>query len=101
RNEPGKELIRSVTRNLLADTPSLPEDQFLLRGVDSIQFSCYDGLTWYDAWDSTTLTNLPQAVRVRIQMVDTTGGSARPLEMLVPIDSQTLTNQPTASTTGA
>src|SRR5256885_4646089 len=91
----GQDLVRSVTRNLLATMTPQPEDQWMMGGVESIQFSCYDGTTWYDTWDSTITTNLPMGVRVRILLTHPGGntGTPRPIEMLVPIDSQSRTNQ--------
>jgi hypothetical protein len=90
RSLPGKDLIRSVTRNLLATINPSPQDQRLLGGVESIQFLCYDGLQWRDYWDTTIMdTNLPVAVRVRIQLAQGNGGSAaQPIELVVPIDAQ-------------
>jgi len=92
----GSDLIRSVTRNLLCAT-AMPDvdDQFVLGGVQNIHFSCYDGTQWQDAWDTTDTnagtTNLPFAVRVQIQLV---GASPKePIEVIVPLVSQSLTNQ--------
>jgi len=72
------------------------EDQLMIRGVESVKFSCYDGSQWSDTWDTTdptsVSTNLPAAVRVDIQPA---GGSAKnwlPIEILVPIDSQSRSN---------
>ena len=97
RTIPGRDLYRSVTRNLLSsDTPDVT-DQWLLGGVASVRFSCYDGAQWLDSWDTTdTLsvnTNLPVAVRVYIELA--TQKSA--IEILVPIDSQSRTNRTTGS----
>lgn len=93
RNAAGKDLIRSVTRNLLASTPPTPDDQWMMSGVQSITISCYDGVQWWNIWDTTGLTsantNLPVAVRVDIQQV---GNQMAPIEMVVPIDSQARTN---------
>jgi type II secretion system protein J len=93
RNAAGKDLIRSVTRNLLASAPPTPSDQWMMSGVQSITFSCYDGVQWWNTWDTTGLTsantNLPVAVRVDIQQV---GNQMAPIEMVVPIESQTRTN---------
>jgi len=98
RNEPGKDLYRTVTRNLLSVT-TVPDvnDQWMLGGVQSIEFSCFDGSQWSDTWDTTGVTsvntNLPLAVLVRIQLVPQSGtANAQPIEMLVPIDSQSRTN---------
>jgi len=95
---PGMELVRSVTRNLLSTlTPDL-ENQPLLSGVASIQFSCFDGARWYDMWDTTDpsagTTNLPVAIRVQIQMAESgsVAGNQSPIETVVPIDSQSRTN---------
>jgi len=92
-NMQGKDLIRSVTRNLLTTTTPDVEDQWMLSGVQSITISCYDGSQWWPTWDTTGLTsantNLPVAVRVDIQPV---GSQMAPIELLVPIDSQSHTN---------
>lgn len=95
-NSPGRDLFRSVTRNLLATIPPQPEDQWMMSGVQSIEFSCFDGTQWRNYWDTTvTDTNLPSAIRVRILLAGNNGNSTRPIEMLVPIDSQSLTNSGT------
>jgi len=98
RSMPGMELVRSVERNLLSTLTPDVEDEPLLGGVGNIQVSCYDGAQWYNTWDTTDptagATNLPLAVRVQIQMVgnnNTTSGQS-PVEIVVPIDSQSRTN---------
>ena len=98
----GRDLYRSVMRNLL--TISTPEvtDQLMLSGVASLKFSCYDGAGWNDVWDTTdptaVNTNLPVAVRVDIQMAGRS--DLGPIEIVVPIDSQTRTNMVFTSSTG-
>jgi len=98
----GRDLYRSVTRNLL--TISTPEvtDQLMLSGVQSLKFSCYDGASWDDVWDTTDptaiYTNLPTAVRVDIQMAGP--ANLGPIEIVVPIDSQSRTNMVLTSSTG-
>jgi general secretion pathway protein J len=93
----GGDLIRSVTRNLLATLSSAPDEQRLMGNVESLEFTCYDGSQWLDTWDtSLTTTNLPVAVRVRIQLATENTGNARdqqPVEIVVPISSQLRTNQ--------
>jgi type II secretion system protein J len=96
----GRDLYRSVTRNLLAmSTPEVTE-QLMLSGVQSLKFSCYDGTQWDDTWDTTnpssTYTNLPTAVRVEIQMAGRS--DLQPIELVVPIDSQSRTNMVLTST---
>ncbi len=97
---PGKDLYRSVLRNLLAVSTPTADDQLMLRGVASVKFSCYDGATWQDAWDTTSPTavntNLPLAVRVTIQMAG--NANAQPVEIVVPIDSVSRTNMVLAAT---
>jgi hypothetical protein len=90
----GRDLYRSITRNLLAlNTPEVT-DQLMLSGVTSLKFSCYDGAQWNDTWDTTSMsslnTNLPLAVRVDIQMAG--NANAQPVEIVVPIDSVARTN---------
>jgi type II secretion system protein J len=89
----GKDLIRSVTRNILSSTTPEVEDQWMMSGVQSVTFSCYDGAQWWNTWDTTgqtsSNTNLPLAVRVDVQPV---GNETSPIEIVVPIDSQSNTN---------
>ena len=96
RNAVGRDLVRSVVRNLLTMTTPDVEDQLMLSGVQDIKFSCYDGAQWQDTWDTTGVTslntNLPLAVRVDIQMAGDNNNNAQPIEMVVPIDSQSRTN---------
>ena len=46
-------------------------------------------------------TNLPVAVRVDIQMAGNGSATTEPIEMLVPIDSQSRTNAVLNTTTGS
>jgi type II secretion system protein J len=101
---PGKDLYRSVVRNLLPVSTPAVEDQLMLSGVASVKFSGYDGAQWQSAWDTTAAmavnTNLPLAVRVEIQMAG--NPNSQPVEIVVPIDSVTRTNAVlvSSSTTG-
>ena len=96
RNAAGRDLYRSVTRNVLATTQPDVDDQWMLGGVQSIEFSCYDGSQWSDTWDTTGITsvntNLPVAVRVRILLAGNNPSATSPIEMLVPVDSRSRTN---------
>jgi type II secretion system protein J len=96
RNAPGKDLYRSVTRNIMAATTPDVQDQWMLGGVQNIEFSSFDGSQWSDSWDTTGVTavntNLPVAVRVRIQLAGNNSANTQPIEILVPIDSQSRTN---------
>jgi hypothetical protein len=97
RNQGGMDLVRCINRNLLATTTATPEIQSLLSNVQTLQFDCYDGSQWRDTWDTSAGdTNLPVAVRIRIQLAAKQGettANQQPLEMLVPLISQTRTNQ--------
>ena len=95
RGAAGMDLYRSVTRNVLATATPDVADQLMLRGVQSVQFSAYDGAQWFNAWDTTDTTsantNLPVAVRVDIQLTGSDRNSS-PIEIFVPVDSQSRTN---------
>jgi len=105
RSVTGKDLVRSVTRNLLTLTTPEVEDQLMMSGVESIKFACFDGSQWQDAWDTTGITsantNLPVAVRVDIQMSGNGSATPAPIEMVVPIDSQSRTNAVLSTATGS
>jgi len=96
RNAVGRDLYRSIVRNLLTLTTPDVQDQLMLSGVQDIKFTCFDGAVWQEVWDTTgltsTYTNLPLAVRVDIQMAGNNSVNAQPIEMVVPIDAQARTN---------
>jgi type II secretion system protein J len=102
-SEVGKDLYRSVFRNLLTVSTPAVDDQLMLSGVASVKFSCYDGAQWQDTWDTTSTmsvnTNLPVAVRVDIQMAG--NANAQPVEIVVPIDSQSRTNMVLTTAAGS
>jgi type II secretion system protein J len=97
----GMDLMRSVTRNLLpATADDQSEQQFLMAGVQAINFSYYDGSTWQDTWDTSTVSlttgmsnTLPRAIKVQIQLAQLQNEPAKtPIEMVVPIFAQARTN---------
>jgi type II secretion system protein J len=95
--ERGHDLVRSVTRDLLATITPTPEDQWVMGHVQNLTFDCYDGTQWRNTWDTTAGdTNLPIAVRVTIQLAGNGPDDPRsrePIVLLVPIDSESRTNQ--------
>jgi type II secretion system protein J len=98
----GKDLIRSVTRNLLPTATEEAHDQWLMGNVQQLDFSYYDGANWQDTWDTTsTQTNLPYAVKVRLQLAAnrSSGPLPKPIEMIVPLITQTRTNAASSTTT--
>jgi type II secretion system protein J len=95
-NTEAYELVRAVTRNLLASTEEDPKEERLLKGVRSLAFSYYDGEAWQDSWDSTTLENeTPVAVRARIEFAaaSANGPATFPIEMVVPIAAKAPTTE--------
>jgi len=98
----GKDLVRFVTRNVLAaSTDDQSTQQWLMGGVQNITFSYYDGTQWIDTWDTTAanattgLTNmLPVAVKVQIELASEGSGSPAktPVELVVPLFVQINTN---------
>jgi prepilin-type N-terminal cleavage/methylation domain-containing protein len=92
----GQELIRTVTRNLLATVVQDTDDQLVLGNVRSLEVACYDGTQWRDTWDTSLGdTNLPSALRVRIQLAQEATADFRneqPLEMIVPLLIHSRTN---------
>lgn len=95
-DQPGtKDLMRAVTRNLLAPTDEVPTGQWLMGGVRTLTFSYYDGTAWTETWDSSTTTNLPTAIKVQIELASLNAGQAAesPLEFVVPVVVQIRTNQ--------
>ncbi|MBM3860107.1 MAG: prepilin-type N-terminal cleavage/methylation domain-containing protein [Verrucomicrobia bacterium] len=93
RSSAGKELVRGVTRNLLATITPMPDEQVLLTNVKMLEIECYDGFQWRNTWDSTQNdTNLPVAVRMRI-LPSVPPANPEPIELLVPIQVQVTANE--------
>ncbi len=90
----GSDLIRSVTRNLLATMEEYPDEQLILGDVEALQFSFYDGAEWRTAWDSTTeSTVLPQAIKVELNLAATEQRRSRtPVQIVVPVTITASTN---------
>ena len=93
-NTPGKDLIRSITHNLLPVTTDEPVRQWLMSGVEKMVLQYHDGTSWMDNWDSTVATNLPKAIKVEITLVQeaTQKSAPAPIQIIVPIMVQTSTN---------
>lgn len=89
----GMDLVRCVNRNLLATANQVPDTHILLSDIENVDFECFDGQQWRNTWDtSVTDTNLPTAVRIRIQpAVDRYYNGVKPaaLELLVPLTTVT------------
>jgi type II secretion system protein J len=93
---PGKDLFRSVTRNLLPTLQDEPENQFLLSGLESLFFFFFDGTQWREYWDSTAEPGkLPLAIKVELLLSHEQTGHAqrKPLELIVPLMAQAATNE--------
>jgi type II secretion system protein J len=107
-NNPGLDLVRSVTRNLLPVATEEYQDQVLMSGVNNLELEYYDGNTWQTTWDSTTTTlttssnTLPKAVKIELTLVTDEHGTpaGTPIEMVVPIVVEASTNS-TSSTGGS
>ncbi len=93
----GKDLVRSVTRNLLATTSQMADAQRLASNIESLEFAYFDGTQWQDTWDTSVGgVGLPTAVRVRVQPASSEGPTLRsmqPLEMIVVLSYAGVTNQ--------
>lgn len=99
----GRDLIRSVTRNLLPTLVEEPEDQWLMGGVESILFSFYDGNQWSEEWDSATADpKLPAAIRVELLLASEERARQRtssPIALVVPVMAQVRTNSASSTNT--
>jgi general secretion pathway protein J len=100
----GQDLVRSVTRNLLAQVQEQPEEQVILEDVQQLRFEFYDGGQWRQSWDATTVvttgTNqsaMPLAVQISIQLAEAEGKVRLPIQFLVPITTQVISNSASAT----
>ena len=101
----GRDLVRSVTRNLLATSTQTTEEYRLAGNIESLEFSYFDGLQWRDAWNTSGGdSGLPTAVRVRIQPASSDGPTPRtvqPVELVILIETKSGTNSTSTATGGA
>ncbi len=101
----GRDLVRTVTRNLLATSTQAADVQRLVGNIESLDCFYYDGSQWRDSWDTSAGdTGLPQAVRVRIRVASSSGpspASVQPLEMVVILKSQAMTNATQSASSGS
>lgn len=92
----GKDLVRTVSFNLLATATEEPEDQWLMGKVEKLECFCFNGTEWRDSWDTDMGdSGLPSAVRVRILLAEDTPANNRlrqPMELLVLLDAKARTN---------
>lgn len=87
----GLDLIRAVTRNLLASVVEEPDEQRLLSGIRSFEITYYDGESWLDSWDSTVVENeAPGAVRIHVDFTsaETDKQDRTPLELVCEIPAK-------------
>jgi prepilin-type N-terminal cleavage/methylation domain-containing protein len=62
-------LVRQVTDNLLSQNAQEPIEEILCRNVYALNFRYFDGLRWYDEWDSTEqMDALPLAVEITLEL---------------------------------
>jgi hypothetical protein len=72
-------LVRRVTRNLLPAMDAKYQDEILCRNVRDFTVRYWDGSTWQENWDSTTLDDsLPLAVSVSVEVIDPAHPNAAP-----------------------
>jgi type II secretion system protein J len=98
----GRDLVRYVSRNVLATLQEAPVAQRLAGGFREIAFFYFDGRQWRDSWDSASeTTKLPQAVKVQLALWhETEARRPAPMELVVPILVQPGTNQTSTTSTG-
>lgn len=90
----GLQLVRGVIRNLLTDGTDDYQEQLLLSGIQTMAIEFFDGSTWLDYWDSTTLDpQSPRAVRMVLDMVpETEADLGRRVSVVAPVSVEVLTN---------
>lgn len=100
--ENGKNLIRSVNRNLLAAQTATVDTQTLMTGVASAEVLFYDGTGWTDTWDSEATSTLPTAIKFSLVLATPAGTQTtpEPVELIVPVVVVTTTTAAETATGG-
>ena len=88
-------LVRTIEKNLLAQTREEPPEEALLRGIAAMELSFFDGQNWNPTWEVTEDDKtLPQAVRVTLEFVPSDDGRVPPpMELLMPWTTQPATEE--------
>ena len=93
----GRDLYRTVKRNLTPAVQQMAQQQSILSGLQSLYFFYHDGSMWKETWDSTNeILILPRAIKVQLQMANEERGRALPppIELIVSlVDAGTNTTQ--------
>lgn len=103
--EPGSTdqvLVRRVTRNLLSQVQTNPDEEVICRKVAGFSVRYFTGSDWVDTWDSTQEDNtLPVAVEVTLdlQQPDTPGGIYRTVRVF-PLPCSTAASDPAVNAGG-
>lgn len=101
-NAVGRDLIRVVSRNLLPANEEEATSQWLMGGIDSMDFQYYDGNSWINTWDSTTSSNLPRGIKLQMVLAPEKNRPNEylqtPIEMVVPLLIQSVSTN--TQTTG-
>jgi hypothetical protein len=62
-------LVRRVSSNLLPTEQYDPDEEVICRNVSTFYLRYFDGFSWQDQWDSTSLNNeLPVAVEITLEL---------------------------------
>jgi type II secretion system protein J len=60
-------LKRKTIKNLLTTKTVIPDEDVVCRGITGFDVKYFDGYSWLDTWDSTTLDNtLPRGIRITL-----------------------------------
>lgn len=95
RGGQGKELLRTMRRNILSTTLEEDDAEVLLANVLLMQVSFYNGTQWVETWDSTATTNfLPRGIRLDLTFTSGGDGAVQPpLRLTAPVMLAASTNQ--------
>jgi type II secretory pathway pseudopilin PulG len=74
RSQGDRSVLRTLNSGDAADTVAPGPVQTVAPEINALQFQYFDGLTWYDEWDSSTITALPRAIKVTIGFDPPSGG---------------------------
>jgi len=79
-------LVRRVTTNILAPLAPQPRQEIIARGVRSFSVRYFDGTSWQNSWDTTTLGSfLPVAVEVTIELQGAPGETPQTISQVILI----------------
>jgi hypothetical protein len=74
RSQGDRSVLRTLNSDVETDTVLPGPAQIIAPEISGLTFRYFDGLAWYEEWDSSAVTALPRAIEITLQFDPPKGG---------------------------